>query len=205
MFGSNCFFQRPWNCLFCSFFTESAFRLWTPWIRERSPKRPRPGDVRAGSCQTLQLDQPRFFGVTTPKDRMVGGWWGEFVGCGKWICESFWVQKVHFGGKEVVFRFCGWMMLNVHMVRSGGVWFRAPVDVPIGQWLVLYETCRLQVAGSCVVICCLYISIGGCSCLLPFNRFPEVMIGYHLAYDASLKVPRRKTTWGSLVDFSFCI
>lgn len=131
-------------------------------------------------------------------ETMVGGVCWESVFRESWIIWGTWSIL---GGK----RLFSVLWLNVHMVRSGGVWFRAPVDAPIGQWLVLYETCRLQVAGSCVVICCLYISIGGCSCLLPFNRIPEVMIGYHLAYDASLKVPRRKTMWGSLVDFSFCI
>lgn len=84
MFGSNCL-KDLGTVFFVPPFSLSAFRLWTPWIRERSPKLPRPRDVRAGSCQTLQLDN-RVFSESRPRKI---GWWND--GGGKVAWSESWI------------------------------------------------------------------------------------------------------------------
>ena len=149
MFGSNCL--KDLGTVFFVPFSPSAFRLWTPWIRERSPKRPRPRDVRAGSCQTLQLDWGVFSEVTTPKDRMVGGmvggvcWLHEVNRESCWVLGPFWGERGCFSVLWLKVIECA------YGEETRGVWFRAPVDAPIGQWLVLYET--LSAAGCWFLRC----------------------------------------------------
>ena len=66
--------------------------------------------------------QPRFFGVTTPKNRMVKRWWGEFVGKACFVNrDSQNGYLVHFGGKEVVFGFvveCAYGEIRGSLVQS---------------------------------------------------------------------------------------
>lgn len=121
MFGSNCLKDLGILSFLFLLFSLSAFRLWTPWIRERSPKQPRPRDVRAGSCQTLQLDN-RVFSESRPRKI---GWWNDGGGSllGKrvsWIVNHL-GYLVHFGGKEVVFGFvveCAYGEIRGSLVQS---------------------------------------------------------------------------------------
>lgn len=110
VFVSRCLVLTVWKTLELSFLFllfQAVNTLDTGKVTETATATRRESRILSNTATR----QPRFFGVTTPKKRMVKRWWGEFVGNACFVNrESFGVLGP-FWGERGCFRFCGWMCI----------------------------------------------------------------------------------------------